>query len=49
MKNPDRFQKLIAASNTLLGRCQMSRRMGLFRRAKIQWLAADRLYKLALQ
>lgn len=44
---PRRFMELICAENRLIGRAQMSRRLGLFGRAHLQGLAAARLIQPA--
>lgn len=44
-----RFRQLTAAFYTMLGRSQMSRRMGDWTRANIQLKAANRLIMMALK
>ncbi len=43
------YLKYTMAANNMLGRCAMSRRYGNFHRASLQWLAASRLFQLALK
>lgn len=42
-----RYLKFLAASNTMLGRAQMSRRLGQLSRAMLQLKCAARLFTIA--
>ena len=44
--NP-KYLKFLAASNTMIGRAQMSRRLGALSRAMLQLKCASRLFSIA--